>query len=131
MGDRANFVFTQTDGNSVVLYGHWAGHQMLANLANALETARPRWNDDAYGTRIIISQMVGEEWNQELGWGISVNTILDNEHSIPVVNFITQTVSLYDEKDIISYFAKEAPTPKFVMGFEAFVKKFAKSFAFS
>ena len=131
MGDRANFVFTQQNGESVVLYGHWAGHQMLANLANALETARPRWNDDAYGTRIIISQMVGEEWNQELGWGISVNTILDNEHSIPVVNFITQTVSLYDSMDMEAYFSKQNPEAKFVMGFEAFVKKFAKQLAFS
>ncbi len=34
MGDRANFGFVQPNGNTIVLYGHWAGHNMLAQLAN-------------------------------------------------------------------------------------------------
>ena len=35
MGDRANFGFVQPNGNTIVLYGHWAGHNMLAQLAEA------------------------------------------------------------------------------------------------
>ena len=50
MGDRANFGFVQPNGNTIVLYGHWAGHNMLANLAEAVFKARARWNDPSYAT---------------------------------------------------------------------------------
>ena len=97
MGDRANFGFKDRKGDTVFLYGHWAGHQMLANLANACEAARPRWQDEAYATRICVSQMVGEDWNQELGWGLSINRILDNEHKVPVIDWAEQTFTLMEE----------------------------------
>ena len=97
MGDRANFVFVQPNGETIVLYGHWAGHNMLAKLADAVIAARPRWNDNSYATRIAISQLIGDQWNMETGWGLSVNTIQDNEHKIPVVDFEQQTFSLHEE----------------------------------
>jgi hypothetical protein len=99
VGDRANFVFVQPNGETIVLYGHWAGHNMLAKLADAVIKARPRWNDNSYATRIAVSQLVGDQWNMETGWGLSVNTILDNEHRIPVVDFEQQTFSLHEEDD--------------------------------
>ena len=40
MGDRANFGFKQSNDETIVLYGHWAGHEMLANLDEAVETAQ-------------------------------------------------------------------------------------------
>lgn len=97
MGDRANFGFKQSNGETIVLYGHWAGYDMLANLASAVSAARPRWTDESYATRIAVSQLVGDEWNKETGWGLSVNTILDNEHKIPVVDWMNQTFSLHEE----------------------------------
>lgn len=97
MGDRANFVFVQPNGESIVLYGHWAGHNMLANLADAVISAQNRWSDPAYATRIAISQMIGEGWAMETGWGLAVNQILDNEHKIPVIDFLQQTFSLHEE----------------------------------
>ncbi len=97
MGDRANFGFRDRKGDTVFLYGHWAGHQMLANLANACEAARRRWDDEAYATRIAISHLVGEDWNKETGWGISVNQLADNEHKVPVINWPTKTFTLYEE----------------------------------
>ena len=45
MGDRANFGFRQSNGETIVLYGHWAGHEMLKQLAVAVLKAKPRWND--------------------------------------------------------------------------------------
>ena len=36
MGDRANFGFRDSKENVLFLYGHWAGHDMLAKLANAV-----------------------------------------------------------------------------------------------
>lgn len=97
MGDRANFVFVQPNGESIVLYGHWAGHNMLHKLADAVLKAKPRWSDPSYATRIAVSQMVGDQWSMETGWGLQVNEIADNEHRIPVIDFIQQTFSLHEE----------------------------------
>ena len=97
MGDRANFGFKQSNDDTIVLYGHWAGYDMLSNLAQAVEAARPRWSDESYATRICVSQLVGDQWQSETGWGLSVNSILDNEHKIPVVDWRTQTFSLHEE----------------------------------
>ena len=99
MGDRANFGFVQSNGETIVLYGHWAGHNMLGKLADAVIKARPRWNDESYATRIVISQLIGDQWNMETGWGLSVNQILDNEHKIAIVDFKQQTFSLHEEDE--------------------------------
>jgi hypothetical protein len=99
MGDRANFGFVQSNGETIVLYGHWAGHNMLGKLADAVIKARPRWNDESYATRIAISRLIGDEWNMETGWGLSVNNIQDNEHKIAVVDFKQQTFSLHEEDE--------------------------------
>lgn len=96
MGDRANFAFVQPSGDTIVLYGHWAGHEMLTKLADAVTKARPRWNDTSYATRIAISSLIGHEWSQEIGWGLHVNEIGDNEHKIAVVDFNQQTFSLHE-----------------------------------
>ena len=97
MGDRANFVFVQPSGETIVLYGHWAGHNMLEHLGEAVAKAQPRWNDPSYATRIAISQMIGDGWGMETGWGLQVNEISDNEHKIPVINWLDQTMSLHEE----------------------------------
>lgn len=97
MGDRANFGFVQPNGNTIVLYGHWAGHQMLGRLADAVIAARPRWNDPAYATRIAVSQLINNDWNDETGWGLHVNEIADNEHKIAIVDWDQQLFSLHEE----------------------------------
>lgn len=97
MGDRANFGIQQPDSNTIYVYGHWAGEDMLSRFAKALDRASNRLpHDSAYGTRIIISQLIGTDWSGELGWGITVNYLSDNEHKVPVYSFADDTVSLYD-----------------------------------
>lgn len=129
MGDRATFVIEQNDESVLYLYGHWAGDGMMSNLAQALEAASPRiqMDDEVYATRIIISYLIGDDWRSETGWGLST-FYCDSEHSVPVVNLSAKTVRLlprpaWDEKFDIN--AK----PKFVMGIDAFINKFAKAFA--
>jgi hypothetical protein len=126
MGDRANFGFRQEDDSIIFLYGHWAGEGMMSTLANAIAKARPRWGDESYATRICISQIIGDQWDQETGWGIST-TFGDNEHSVPIVNWQDQAVSLYaaDWNTTNTDFLNS--TPKFAMGLEAFISKFSKS----
>ena len=98
MGDRANFGIKQADGNTIFVYGHWAGHEMLARFAKAINRADSagRIGDDAYATRIIISDLIGDDWSQDLSWGISINTFPDNEHKVPVYDLSSDTVTLYD-----------------------------------
>lgn len=97
MGDRANFGFKDRKGDTVFLYGHWAGHRMLENLADAVSAAEPRWDDEAYATRISISHLINDEWKSETGWGISVNTLADNEHKVPIINWSAKTFTLMEE----------------------------------
>lgn len=131
MGDRANFGFKQSNGETIVLYGHWAGYEMLKQLANAIEAARPRWNDESYATRIAVSQLVGDSWNSETGWGLTVNQILDNEHKIPVVDWLAGTVSLHEEapwsEDGNGFKVRGMQDePLFTMELEAFIHKYKK-----
>jgi hypothetical protein len=127
MGDRANFGFrANSESPVVVLYAHWGGFEMMNNLAHAISVARPRWEDEGYATRIAISQLIGEEWNQELSYGIYVNEIGDNEHSVPVVNWKDKTVSLYEASWSTIRIDFDNATPKFTMGFDTFISRFAK-----
>jgi hypothetical protein len=125
MGDRTNTVFRMADGSDIVLYQHWGGYQMMASLATAIDIARPRWSDEAYCTRIIISNLIGDDWKQELGYGISTH-IMDNEHSIPVIDFSDLTVALYDYEWENGYGKCLLKDQKFRMPFEDFVKRFSK-----
>ena len=116
MGDRANFGFRDSKENIVFLYGHWAGHRMLENLADAVQIAHPRWNDESYATRITISQMIGDEWASETGWGISVNELADNEHKVPIIDWKNKTFTLMEE---------DLQTVVFSTTLDAFVAKYS------
>jgi hypothetical protein len=116
MGDRANFGFKDSKGDTLYLYGHWAGHRMLQNLADAVSAAEPRWGDESYATRICISQLVNEEWSSETGWGLYINQIGDNEHKVPVINWADKTFTLFEE---------DLSTEVFSTSLEAFVKKYS------
>lgn len=128
MGDRTNFGFVQPNGNTIVLYGHWAGHNMLGKLADAVIKARPRWNDSSYATRIAISQLVKDEWNSETGWGLYVNEIGDNEHKIAVIDWKQQTFSLHKEaprNDLDNKVNGMSNDAIFTMDLSAFCEKYA------
>ena len=128
MGDRANFGFVQPNGETIVLYGHWAGHNMLGRLADAVIAARPRWTDSSYATRIAISQLIGDQWNMETGWGLQVNERSDNEHKIAIVDFEQQTFSLHEEDDFRNQDNKVKGMKNeaiFTMDLSAFCEKYA------
>lgn len=128
MGDRANFGFVQPNGNTIVLYGHWAGHNMLSKLAEAVFKARPRWNDSSYATRIATSQMIADDWNSETGWGLHINEIGDNEHKIAIVDFSQQTFSLHETDEYSNKDNKVRGMKNeaiFTMDLSNFVEKYA------
>lgn len=117
MGDRANFGFKDSKGDTLFLYGHWAGHNMLQNLAEAVSAAESRWQDESYATRIVISNLVGDEWAQTTGWGLSINHILDNEHKVPVINWSAKTFTLMEE---------DLTTVVFSLSLTDFVQKYSR-----
>jgi len=128
MGDRANFVFVDGEGETICLYGHWAGYNMLGKLADAVIAARPRWNDESYATRIVISHLIGDQWNMETGWGLHVNEISDNEHKIAIVDFAQQTFSLHEDDNWANRDNKVRGMKNeaiFTMDLSAFCEKYA------
>ena len=70
MGDRIVYTFKYSDGNEISLYSHWGGYDRYKNLAYAIDKARPRWNDETYAARIMISNLIGPDWDQETGYGL-------------------------------------------------------------
>jgi hypothetical protein len=101
---------------------------MLGKLADAVIAARPRWTDSSYATRIAISQLIGDQWNMETGWGLQVNERSDNEHKIAIVDWEQQTFSLHEEDDFRDETNKVRGMKNeaiFVMDLAAFCEKYA------
>lgn len=94
MGARINFVFKQYENKpNVVLYSHWGADTWEEDLACALSVAKPRWDDISYGTRITISNLIGERWKSETGFGIYTAEDGEDLGDFQVeVNFINQTI---------------------------------------
>ena len=96
MGDRIIYTIKQDEKLSLNLYSHWGGYDRFVNLANALRAAEPRWNDTSYAARIIISQLIGDEWSNELGFGLwasSEEGLYGGDHPDITVDLIKKTVS--------------------------------------
>lgn len=70
MGDRIVYSIKQADGLSLNLYSHWGGSGRFVDLANALKAAEPRWDDESYAARIIISNLINSGWDSETGFGL-------------------------------------------------------------
>jgi hypothetical protein len=94
MGSRTNFTFT-TDTGALTLYSHWGGDSKSKDLALALDKASSRLSmgDTSYALRIIVSQLIGSEWDSETGYGIFIGDEGGEEQYTPVtVNLTNNTV---------------------------------------
>ena len=122
MGGRANFGIKQHNGHTIVIYGHWAGWEMLHHFAVALKTAKDagRIDDESYAARIIFDSLT-EGSDPLRGWGITVDCIQDNEHKVQVFDVDSQTVSLYD-----CGCSFNLDNPIFTMSVDGFISKFLK-----
>ena len=98
MGARTTWAVKTQEGDAVVwLYSHWGGESKLENTKDALYKAEPRWSDSTYGARIFISQIVGDSWDSETGFGITTGTLehvpFEEEYDLVVVDFTTKTIT--------------------------------------
>lgn len=97
MGARINYVFKDSEqGPMVALYSHWGETEWQRDLAMALQHAKPRWQDSAYGTRMIISYLMQDSILEETGFGIyaiSNDGSLDLGELTVLVDFTTNTIT--------------------------------------
>jgi hypothetical protein len=96
VGDRIVYSIRQDKDLSINLYSHWGGYDRFNLLAKALKAAEPRWNDPSYCTRIIVSQLIGDEWNDELGFGLWASTehgLYGGDHPDIVIDLVFKTVT--------------------------------------
>ena len=111
MGARINFVFKDVEEEaSVVLYSHWGQDSWETDIAEALQHARPRWSDVAYGTRMIISYLIQHNILDETGFGI---------YAVHGSNFDL------GEQTVIIDFANKTVTDNVPVDFEAFINAYA------
>jgi hypothetical protein len=93
MGSRTNFQLKDFHG-SIWLYSHSGGDFKSSDLAMALIKAEPRWSDTAYGIRIVISQLIGERWPYETGFGISTKQVSEENYEPMLIDFTTMQVTV-------------------------------------
>jgi hypothetical protein len=96
MGARINFVLKAYPNEQahVTLYSHWGETFWRSDLALALSKARPRWTDQSYAVRIVVSQLIGDQWDSETGYGLF--TSIDGEDlgdTTVILDFTNQTVN--------------------------------------
>jgi hypothetical protein len=96
MGDRMVIGFQAKSAEpTIYLYAQWGGEAQKEILVNALQKSESRWTDADYATRICISQIVGDSWNDTLGFGISVNNFCSPDYdTIQVVEWHKGKVSI-------------------------------------
>lgn len=94
MGARTNFHFQQGE-NFFTLYSHWGGDSKIQDLAHAIAKAKPRWEDNGYASRIIVSQLIGNDWDSETGYGLYADENGGEEsYQYTLVNLNDNTVTV-------------------------------------
>jgi hypothetical protein len=96
MGARINFVMKvyETEQAHLTLYSHWGETTWRYDLAMALQQARPRWTDQNYAARIVVSQLIGDNWNEETGYGLFTSVDGEDLGDFTVyLDFTNQTVT--------------------------------------
>lgn len=91
MGTRAEVEVQHGEG-TIYLYQHYDGYEIAETVANALERSESRWNDEAYLTRIIFSEMIKDDINGTMGYGIMLGPADADKYRVKV-NPHTQTVA--------------------------------------
>lgn len=119
MGNRANFG-VRMDGHILFIYQHWAPENLMDQYAEALTAALPRVGDPWYSSRIIASQIIGDRWDGELGYGFSIDAMLDNEHSVVIYDPMNGFVEFYKNT------WHEDMEPTYVMRVDKFIQKYSK-----
>lgn len=109
MGARTNFVIKTTNNaeQDIVLYSHWGGDSSERDFALAIEKALPRiqMGDTSYVARIIVSQLIGNDWDSETGYGLYVGSVNHEEqYQYKEIDLVNGTVTIGTNKTSIQAF---------------------------
>ena len=63
----------KTKNGSLYVYSHWDGKGMVEIAKQAIKAAKPRWDDQSYGLRIIVDQITKKGRDRETGYGLSLS----------------------------------------------------------
>ena len=80
MGDRA-MAEIKTEGGSLYVYTHWGGHDLPDAAKEAVLSARDRWGDYTYATRIIVDQLIKPSRDLETGHGLTLSPDAEDEYN--------------------------------------------------
>lgn len=93
MGARVIFNIKQDEDKYICLYSHWGQYEALQDTVRAIAKARPRWGDDSYCARILVSQIIGNEWDSETGFGLWVSDKPNKGEAWVLIDLKAQTVT--------------------------------------
>ena len=82
MGDRA-MAEIKTEHGSLYFYTHWTGNTLPATADDALELARPRWDDEPYALKIVVDYLIREAGarDSETGAGLLLRPYAEDEYN--------------------------------------------------
>jgi len=98
MGSRTVWKFKTGEDTAIHLYSHWGGSDKLRTTAEAIASSEARWGDNTYATRIMISTIIGHDWQHETGFGIWAGSLLEDYFEESYDN-----VTIDAEKMLIEY----------------------------
>lgn len=104
MGMRQNIGMKYSDNNKVYVYSHWGGENGMSPLKKKLQRAlkrQQRWDDESYLARIIISEVIKLDIDDEVGYGIAPYP-LEEEYPTIEVDFEKKTVDGMPFNDFIN-----------------------------
>ncbi len=107
MGDRA-MAEIKTEGGSLYVYTHWSGHELPENAKQAVLTAKPRWGDYPYSTRIVVDQLIKGGRDEETGFGLMLQPNAEDSYNSDnpsvVIDLLKEELIIYRGTPITSKF---------------------------
>ena len=107
MGARTVYTFETEPGAAVYLYSHSGGEDKLTDLANAIHTAKPRWQDESYCLRIMVSNLIGDSWDSETGFGLWTENHFEEHYQPTQINVRRMSVTLNSQVFTFQQFVSE------------------------
>jgi hypothetical protein len=105
MGARIHYVFKDVeDEASVVLYSHWGEGEWQRDIAMALQHSKPRWSDNAYFNRMMISYLMQDSILEDTGFGIYAvtGTNFDLGDTTVIIDVSKETI-IDDNGNVVSW----------------------------
>ena len=107
MGDRA-IAEIKVEKGSLFVYTHWGGSELPEDAKQAIRAAKPRWDDEPYGTRIIVDQLTKAGRDQETGYGLMLapdaEDSYNNDNPSVIIDMVKQELTVIRDGETTTKF---------------------------